>query len=72
MTLTDAVIALFLAMRIHGTDAAIRATAKRCAKRLSRRERDVMFKIVSSKSPRAVVSYLAISLNEGERGVGLD
>ncbi|WP_437884567.1 DUF7740 domain-containing protein [Pseudomonas sp. LRF_L74] len=69
MTLTDAVIALFLAMRIHGTDAAIRATAKRCAKKLPRSQRDSMFKIVDSKSPRAVVNYLAISLNEDESAV---
>ena len=40
MTLTDAVIALLLTVRIHGTDEAVRATAKRCAKQLPRSKRD--------------------------------
>lgn len=35
MTLTDAVIALLLTVLIHGIDDAVRATAKRCAKRLT-------------------------------------
>lgn len=32
MTLTDAVLILLLAARIHGTDDAVRACAKRCVK----------------------------------------
>ena len=64
MTLLDAAVALFLAQRIHGSDAAIRATAKRCAKLLPRSQRELMFKVVASKSPRALVSYLAITLDE--------
>lgn len=63
MTLTDAVIALLLAVRIHGTDEAIRATAKRCAKLLPRSKRDLMYKIVDSRSPHAFVVFMAQSLD---------
>ena len=63
MTLTDATIALLLTVRIHGTDEAIRTTAKRCAKLLPRSKRDVMYKIVDSRSPHAFVVFLAQSLD---------
>lgn len=63
MTLTDAVIALLLAARIHGTDRAIRVTAKRCAKLMPRNKRDLIYKIVDAKSPRAYVDFIAESLN---------
>ncbi|BBP77352.1 hypothetical protein PHLH7_34560 [Pseudomonas sp. Ost2] len=36
MNLTDAVLILLLAARIHGTDEAVRASAKSCVKRLPR------------------------------------
>ncbi len=63
MTLTDAVIALLLTVRIHGTDEAIRATARRCAKLLPRSKRDLMYKIVDSRSPHAFVVFMAESLD---------
>lgn len=63
MTLTDTVIALLLAARIHGTDHAIRATAKRCAKRLPRSKRDLVYQIVDSRSPHALVVFLAQTLD---------
>lgn len=63
MNLTDAVIALLLACRIHGTDEAIRATAKRCAKLLPRGKRELMFKIVDSRSPHAFVIFIAQNLD---------
>jgi len=63
MTLTDAAIALLLTVRIHGTDEAIRATAKRCAKLLPRSKRDLMYKIVDSRSPHAFVVFMAQSLD---------
>ncbi|MGK8436814.1 hypothetical protein ACRS3X_05560 [Ectopseudomonas hydrolytica] len=62
MTLTDAVIALLLTARIHGTDSAIRATAKRCVKLLPRSKRDLIYKIIESSSPHAFVIYLAQNL----------
>lgn len=63
MTLTDAAIALLLTVRIHGTDEAIRATAKRCAKLLPRSKRDLMYKIVDSRAPHAFVVFMAQSLD---------
>lgn len=63
MNLTDAVIALLLACRIHGTDESIRVTAKRCAKLLPRGQRDLMYKIVDSRSPHAFVVFIAQSLD---------
>lgn len=62
MTLTDAVIALLLSARMHGTDDAVRATAKRCAKQLPRSKRDLMFQIVDSRSPHAFVVVMAKKL----------
>lgn len=63
MTLTDATIALLLAARIHGTDAAVRTTAKRCAKLVPRAKRDLLYQVVESKSPLALVGFLAQELD---------
>ncbi|MFZ6049804.1 hypothetical protein ACFW0H_27230 [Pseudomonas sp. CR3202] len=63
MNLQDATLALFLAARIHGTDAAIKATAKRCSKSLPRSKRDLMFAIVDSAEPLKLVNYLAEHLD---------
>ncbi|WP_395503118.1 DUF7740 domain-containing protein [Ectopseudomonas mendocina] len=63
MTLTDAVLAILLAARIHGTDDAIRATAKRCAKLLPRSKRDLIYKIVDSPTPHVFVIYIAQNLD---------
>lgn len=58
MTLSDAVLVVLLVDRIHGTDAAIRSAAKRCAKKLPRSQRDILFKVGSSTSPRQLVAHL--------------
>jgi len=63
LNLQDATLALFLAARIHRTDSAIKATAKRCAKLLPRSKRDLMFSIVDSAEPLKLVNYLAEHLN---------
>lgn len=63
MNLQDAALALFLAARIHGSNSAIKATAKRCAKRLPRSKRDLMFAIVDSTEPLRLVNYLAEHLD---------
>ncbi|MBN5495441.1 hypothetical protein JY564_03745 [Pseudomonas aeruginosa] len=63
MNLQDATLALFLAARVHGTDNAIKATAKRCAKRLPRSKRDLMFAIVDSVEPLKLVNFLAEHLD---------
>lgn len=63
VTLTDATIALLLAAKIHGTDKAVRATAKRCAQALPRSQRDLMFSIVNSKEPLKHIAHIAESLD---------
>ena len=62
-TLTDAYLVLLLAATIHGTDAAVRDTAKRCAKTLPRSKRDVMYQIVDSKEPLKLVFHIAENLD---------
>jgi hypothetical protein len=63
LTLQDATLALFLAVRIHGNNAAIKATAQRCAKLLRRSERDLMLAIVESDDPLKLVKHLAEHLD---------
>ncbi|HFJ0421628.1 DUF7740 domain-containing protein [Pseudomonas aeruginosa] len=62
MTISDATLALLLAARIHGTDAAVRATAKRCVKLLPRSKRDLLYRVVESRSPLELVAFLAREL----------
>ncbi|MEH6415490.1 DUF7740 domain-containing protein [Pseudomonas sp. CGJS7] len=64
MTLTDAIIVLLLAERIHGTDAAIRKSAKNVAKKLPRSKRGVMYDIAESKSPRELMRHIALGLDD--------
>lgn len=63
ITLMDAVIALLLADRIHGTDDSIRETAKRCAKLLPRSKRHLMYKVVESHAPHDFVIAIARNLD---------
>ncbi|WAG76523.1 hypothetical protein LMK08_14120 [Metapseudomonas furukawaii] len=63
MNLQDATLALFLTARLHGNNAAIKATAKRCAKLLPRSKRDLMYAIVDSSEPLRLVNYLAEHLD---------
>ncbi|AVZ17427.1 hypothetical protein DBA97_03570 [Pseudomonas aeruginosa] len=63
MTLLDATLALLLAAQIHCSDSAIKATAKRCAKRLPRSKRDLMFSIIDSSEPLQLVRYIAENLD---------
>ncbi|TRM39134.1 DUF7740 domain-containing protein [Pseudomonas aeruginosa] len=62
MNLQDAILALMLAAEIHGTDSAIKATAKRCAKQLPHNKRDVILNITASKDPLKLVRYIAKNL----------
>ncbi len=61
--LTDATIALLLAAKIHGTDAAVQATAKRYSQRLSRSKRNLMFTAVNSREPLKLVEHIAQHLD---------
>lgn len=58
MDIIDAAICLLLAARIHGTDQALRATAKSLTKQLPRSARSIMFDIMNSKEPMALLSRL--------------
>lgn len=62
MTLLDATLALVLAARIHRSDAAVRATARRCVKRLPRSKRDVVFQVIDSTRPLVLVELMAEQL----------
>lgn len=51
MKITDAIIVLLLAEKIHDTDETLRKSAKNMAKRLPRSKRSIMYGIADSKSP---------------------
>nr|WP_081963313.1 hypothetical protein [Pseudomonas sp. ML96] len=63
MTLSDATLALMLSARIHGTDSAVVATAKRCAQRLPRSKRRSMFSLINSPEPLKLVAYVTEHLD---------
>lgn len=63
MTLTDAILVLLLAERIHGTDEAIRRSAKNMAKKLPRSKRDLMYNVIDSKSPSDLIRHIALGLD---------
>jgi hypothetical protein len=63
MNLTDATLILLLAARIHGTDEAVRASAKSVVKKLPRSKRDLIYKVIDSRSPLELMDYLAENLD---------
>lgn len=69
MTLTDAILVLLLAETIHGTDEAIRKSAKNMAKRLPRSKRSIMYDIAEGKSPRELMRRIALGLDEEENEI---
>lgn len=64
MTLTDAIIVLLLAEKIHGTEEAIRKSAKNMAKKLPRSKRGLMYDIAESKNPRDLMRHIALGLDD--------
>ena len=56
MNMIDATICLLLAAKIHGTDQALRHTAKSLIKKLPRSARGMMFAIINSKKPMVLLS----------------
>ncbi|MNC66619.1 hypothetical protein D3C75_1170340 [compost metagenome] len=56
MNMIDATICLLLAAKIHGTDQALRDTAKSLTKKLPRSARGMMFAIINSKKPMVLLS----------------
>ncbi|MGH8390202.1 MAG: hypothetical protein ACRESJ_32790 [Pseudomonas sp.] len=63
MNLTDATLVLLLAARIHGTDEAVRASAKSVVKKLPRSKRDLIYK-VSTAGDLELVGFLAENLDD--------
>jgi hypothetical protein len=63
MNLTDAIIALLLAARIHGTDQAVRATAKKVVKKLPGSKREMIYKVIDSEDPLLMVELIAENLD---------
>ena len=59
MDITDATLALVLAAKIHGTNKAITTTAKRCAQRLPRSKRYLMFHIMDHPEPLKLAAFIA-------------
>lgn len=64
MNLSDAALVLLLAARIHGTDEAVRASAKSVVKKLPRSKRDLIYKVIEAKSPLHLVGFIAENLDE--------
>jgi hypothetical protein len=64
MNLTDATLVLLLAAHIHGTDEAVRASAKSVVKKLPRSKRDLIYKVIDSQSPLDLVGFLAKNLDD--------
>lgn len=63
MNLTDAVIVLLLAARIHGTEQAVRTSAKSVVKKLPRSKREMIYKVIDSPSPLLMVALIAENLD---------
>nr|WP_263011088.1 hypothetical protein [Pseudomonas asiatica] len=64
ITLTDAIIVLLLAEKIHDTEEAIRKSARNMAKRLPRSKRRIMYDIAESKNPRDLMRHIALGLDD--------
>ena len=64
MNLTDATLVLLLTARIHGTDEAVRASAKSVVKKMPRGKRDLIYKVIESRYPLALVEFLAEHLDD--------
>lgn len=58
MTHQDAILALMLAVRIHGTQRAVKSTAKRCAKLLPKSKRTLMRAVTESPRPMEMVALI--------------
>lgn len=56
-------LVLMLTLRIHGTESAMRDTARRCVKMLPKRQRELMQNIVQSRYPLDLVRHIARNLD---------
>lgn len=64
MYLSDAILILLLAERIHGTDLGVRNAGKNVVKRLPRAKRDVIYNIIAHPKPRDLLRHIAQHLDD--------
>lgn len=64
MTLTDAILILMLADRLHGTDAAIRRVGKNLVKKLPRAKREIIYNLINSPSSSKLIHHIATHLDD--------
>ena len=74
MNMIDATICLLLAAKIHGTDQALRDTARSLVKKLPRSSRGMMFAVINSKKPMVLLSRVVedVSVPELSPATGAD
>lgn len=64
MTLSDAILILMLADRIHGTEQAIRRAGKNVIKKLPRSKRQIIYDLIDSPQPRELIKHIALNLDD--------
>ncbi|MGL6000340.1 MAG: hypothetical protein ACRC1I_28170 [Pseudomonas proteolytica] len=64
MTLSDAILILMLADRIHGTEQAIRRAGKNVIKKLPRSKRQIIYDLIESPQPRELIKHIALNLDD--------
>lgn len=64
MHLSDAILILLLAERIHGTDQGVRNAGKNVVKQLPRSKRDVVYSIIDHPKPRELLRHIALHLDD--------
>ncbi|WP_439859433.1 DUF7740 domain-containing protein [Pseudomonas sp. MBLB4136] len=67
MTNQDSILALILAAQIHGTQKAVKVTAKRCAKLLPKSKRSLMLSVAKSPRPMTMIAVLMDNLGEAKK-----
>ncbi|MFJ4155536.1 hypothetical protein ACIPZF_12180 [Pseudomonas sp. NPDC089752] len=64
MTLSDAILVLMLADRIHGSDEAVRRAGKNIVKKLPRSKRDIIYELISSPRPKELIHHIALHIDD--------
>lgn len=64
MTLSDAILVLMLADRIHGSDEAVRRAGKNIVKKLPRSKRDIIYELISSPRLRELIHHIALHIDD--------
>lgn len=64
MTLSDAILILMLADRIHGTEQAIRRAGKNVIKKLPQSKRQIIYDLIDSPQPRDLIKHIALNLDD--------